>query len=93
MHSWTRWRKASEQFEGEEVWDAVNEREKRDIYEDVVFYLAKKEKEDEKKMHSKNREYMLEVFGNISSITYRTLWTEVRLLSLALSKFLLISPT
>ena len=77
MHSWTRWRRASELFDGEEIWDAVNEREKRDIYDDVVFALAKKEKEDEKKLRARNLEYMLEVFNNITSITYRTLWSEV----------------
>ncbi|XP_065071818.1 pre-mRNA-processing factor 40 homolog B-like [Rhopilema esculentum] len=78
MHSWTRWRKASEMFDGEEIWNAVNEREKRDIYDDVIFYLAKKEKEDEKKLHAKNREYMLDVFSGISSITYKTLWSEAQ---------------
>ena len=56
----------------------MSEREKRDIYEDVKFYLAKKEEEDEKQLHANNRDYMLDVFSNISSITYRTLWSEVR---------------
>ena len=77
MHSWTRWRKACELFEGQEIWDSVNDREKRDIFEDVIFYLSKKEKEDDRKLHVSNREYMAEVFSNVSSITYRTLWTEV----------------
>ena len=55
----------------------MSDRDKRDIYDDVIFALAKKEKEDEKKLRVKNREYMLEVFSNVSSITYRTLWSEV----------------
>ena len=66
-------------FEGEEIWDAVSDRDKRDLYEDVIFYIAKREKEEEKKLHAKNREYMLEVYGNTTSITYRTLWSEVGL--------------
>jgi len=78
IHSWTRWRRASELFDGQEVWDAVSDRDKRDIYDDVIFALAKKEKEDEKKLRVKNREYMLEVFSNVSSITYRTLWSEAQ---------------
>ena len=82
MHSWTRWRRASEIFENEEIWNAVNEREKRDIYDDVIFYLAKKEKEDDKQLRARNREYMLEIFSNISTITYRTLWVEVGSFSL-----------
>eukprot|EP00794_Sanderia_malayensis_P012946 gene12946-14278_t len=78
MHSWTRWRKVCELFDGEELWDSINEREKKDIYEDVIFFLTKKEKEDEKKMHIVNQDYMMNVFGNIASITYRTLWDEAQ---------------
>ena len=66
----------------------MNEREKRDIYDDVIFALAKKEKEDEKKLRARNLEYMLEVFSNISSITYRTLWSEVIFYTIYLSPYL-----
>ena len=31
-------------FADNAVWRSVNERDKKEIYEDVVFYLAKKEK-------------------------------------------------
>jgi len=76
MHSHVRWRKACEMFENDKMWSVVPERERKDLFEDVLFFLAGKEKEDEKKAHAYNRKYMLEVFSNIPALTYRTLWSE-----------------
>ena len=36
------------------IWKNVAEAERRDIYEDVVFSLAKKEKEENKAMRKRN---------------------------------------
>ena len=79
MHSHVRWRKASEMFDNDKVWNVVPERERKDLFEDVIFYLAKREKEEEKKMHIYNKQYMLEIFSNIPGLSYRTLWIEVSL--------------
>lgn len=37
-------RKAEQMFSELEVWSCVPERDRLEIYEDVLFYLAKKEK-------------------------------------------------
>lgn len=37
-------RKAEQMFGETEVWTAVPERDRQEIYEDVLFFLAKKEK-------------------------------------------------
>lgn len=37
-------RKAEQMFGEQEVWSTVPERDRLEIYEDVLFYLAKKEK-------------------------------------------------
>ncbi len=37
-------RKAEQMFGDQEVWSCVPERDRLEIYEDVLFYLAKKEK-------------------------------------------------
>jgi len=91
MHSSVRWRRACEIFDGEPEWEAVHERDRKDVYEDVVFFLAKKEKEEEKEQRANNRKLMLQVFNTMSSITYRTTWAEVSLL--VLNTFPLISVT
>lgn len=78
MHSHVRWRKASEMFENDKVWNVVPERERKDLFEDVINYLSKREKEDEKKLHVYNRQYMLEVFSKMEGLVHRTLWSEVQ---------------
>ena len=68
-------------FEGEPEWEAVHERDRKDVFDDVVFFLAKKEKEEEKEQRAHNRKLMLQVYTTMSSITYRTTWAEVGVLA------------
>ncbi|XP_063808843.1 pre-mRNA-processing factor 40 homolog B isoform X11 [Pseudophryne corroboree] len=44
MTSATRYRKAEQMFGEQEVWSVVPERDRKEIYDDVLFFLAKKEK-------------------------------------------------
>lgn len=76
MHSSVRWRRACEMFDSDPMWEAVHERDRKDVFEDVVFFLAKKEKEEEKEQRAHNRKLMLQVYNTMSSITYRTTWAE-----------------
>lgn len=77
MNSSVRWRHASDMFEGVPEWEAVNERDRKDVFDDVIFFLAKREKEEEKEQRIKNRALMLQVYNSMPGITYRTLWSEV----------------
>ena len=92
MSSAVRWHRATEMFDGEPAWNAVKERERKDVFEDVTFLLAKKEKEREKELRVENREFMISVFNSMHDVTYRTTWLEVstvltRLSAAALFKF------
>merc|ERR1711962_354715 len=78
MHSHVRWRKACDMFENDKTWSVVPEHERKDLFEDVIFYLAKREKEDEKKLHLYNKQYMLGVFAKMEGLVHRTLWSEVQ---------------
>ena len=77
MHSHVRYRKASEMFENDKVWNSVVERDRKDLFDDVLFFLTKKEKEDEKKLHMYNKQYMMETFAKMQGLSCRTLWSEV----------------
>jgi len=44
MTSTTRYKKAEQMFGEMEVWNAISERDRLEIYEDVLFFLSKKEK-------------------------------------------------
>ena len=91
MHSGVRWRRASEMFENLPVWDSVPERERKDVFDDVIFYLGKREKEEEKELHSTNRDFMAEVFCNLPNLTHRTTWSEVSLFRLFSDPLFLLS--
>ena len=78
MHSTVRWRRACELFDGDPVWEAVHERDRKDVFDDVVFFLTKKEKEEEKELKTRNRKLMTQIYNSMASVTYRTTWSEVR---------------
>ena len=44
VHSEIRWRRVCALFEDHPLWKQVNPEERKDVFEDVVFALAKKEK-------------------------------------------------
>nr|CAG4647045.1 EOG090X064W [Megafenestra aurita]SVE92388.1 EOG090X064W [Megafenestra aurita] len=65
-----------------EVWRNVPEAERRDIYEDAIFHLSKREKEEEKALRKRNMKNLTRVLDSITDITYRTAWTEAQQLLL-----------
>lgn len=54
MNSSVRYRKADSMFFDHHKWMAVSERDRRDIFEDVVQQLAKREKEEAKTLRKRN---------------------------------------
>ncbi|XP_077979114.1 pre-mRNA-processing factor 40 homolog B-like isoform X2 [Glandiceps talaboti] len=76
MSSMTRYRKAATLFDNEDLWTVVPERERKDLYEDVIFYLAKKEKEEARQLRKRNTEALTNILNNLPNVTYRTTWSE-----------------
>ena len=58
------------------------ESERRDIYEDAIFHLAKREKEEEKALRKRNMKNLTRVLDSMTDITHRTAWTEAQQLLL-----------
>uniref|UniRef100_A0A3Q3VR52 Pre-mRNA-processing factor 40 homolog A n=1 Tax=Mola mola TaxID=94237 RepID=A0A3Q3VR52_MOLML len=86
MTSTTRYKKAEQMFNELEVWSCVPERDRQEIYEDVLFYLAKKEKEQAKQLRKRNWEALKNILDNMANVTYRTTWSEAQ-------QYLLDNPT
>ncbi|XP_061547721.1 pre-mRNA-processing factor 40 homolog A isoform X2 [Phycodurus eques] len=86
MTSTTRYKKAEQMFNDQEVWSCVPERDRQEIYEDVLFYLAKKEKEQAKQLRKRNWEALKNILDNMANVTYRTTWSEAQ-------QYLLDNPT
>lgn len=86
MTSTTKYKRAEQFFHELEVWSCVPERDRLEIYEDVLFYLAKKEKEQAKQLRKRNWEALKNILDNMANVTYRTTWSEAQ-------QYLLDNPT
>lgn len=78
MTSITKYYKCEELFGHLEVWQNVNDSDRRDIYEDAVFALAKREKEEGKTMKKRNMKRLAEVLECMTKVNYDTTWTEAQ---------------
>ncbi|XP_063929657.1 pre-mRNA-processing factor 40 homolog A isoform X2 [Zophobas morio] len=85
--STTKYYKCDEMFAHMEIWTSVNDSDRRDIYEDVVFTLAKREKEEAKVLKKRNMKKLAEVLDSMTKINYDTTWSEAQVLLLANTAF------
>lgn len=85
--SLTKYYRCDELFTGMEVWDSVPDADRRDIYEDVVFSLAKREKEEAKVLKKRNMKKLAEVLDNMTEISYDTTWSEAQVMLLGNNTF------
>ena len=54
------------------------DRDRRDLYNDVVVELEKKEREHAKYMQLRNKKALKQILENIPKITYKTRWSEAQ---------------
>ena len=76
MTSITLYRKAQEMFENQKEWIAVPERDRKDVFEDAVFSISKREKKNEAELRAKQKEELTVLFEDIKEITYKTCWID-----------------
>ncbi|XP_006002135.1 pre-mRNA-processing factor 40 homolog A isoform X2 [Latimeria chalumnae] len=86
MTSTTRYKKAEQMFRELEVWNAISERDRLEIYEDVLFFVARKEKEQAKQLRKRNWEALKNILDNMANVTYCTTWSEAQ-------QYLMDNPT
>lgn len=87
ISSTTKYYRCDELFANMEVWTNVNDSDRRDIYEDVMFTLAKREKEEAKILKKRNMKKLAEVLDNMTEITYDTTWSEAQAMLLGNDAF------
>uniref|UniRef100_A0A6I8R050 Pre-mRNA-processing factor 40 homolog A n=1 Tax=Xenopus tropicalis TaxID=8364 RepID=A0A6I8R050_XENTR len=78
MTSTTRYRKAEQMFGEQEVWSVVPERDRKEIYDDVLFFLAKKEKEQAKQLRKRNVQALKNILDNMTNVSFQTTWSEAQ---------------
>lgn len=88
ISSATKFYKCDELFSAQKIWSTVPEQDRRDIYEDCMFNLAKREKEEARLLKKRNMRVLGELLEAMTAITFASTWTEaqVRLLENAAFK-------
>ncbi|KAL1461788.1 hypothetical protein WDU94_013659 [Cyamophila willieti] len=87
MTSTTRYFRCQELFGDLEVWKNVSDSERRDLYEDVVFNLAKKEKEEGKARKKRNMRELASILDSMQKLDFKTTWQEAQQMLLDCSRF------
>lgn len=87
VDSMTKYYRCEEMFSSMEVWKGVPEPDRRDIYEDCIFNLAQKEKEESKVMKKRNIKVLKKLLESMDTITYETTWSEAQVLLLENNEF------
>ncbi|XP_030036228.1 pre-mRNA-processing factor 40 homolog A [Manduca sexta] len=85
--SLTKYYKCEEMFNNLEIWRCVPESDRRDIFEDCIFTITKREKEEAKTLKKRNMKMLAQVLENMSEITYSSTWSEAQVLLLENSAF------
>lgn len=78
MNSTIKYIKAEKMFSHLSVWLNVPEKDRKDLYEDVVFLLEKREKEDAKNLRKRNIKVLKDILESMAKVTYRTRWSEAQ---------------
>lgn len=80
--SHTKYYWCEEYFSTNELWMSVQDEDRRDIYQDVMFTIAKREKEEAKILKKRNMKKLAEVLDNMTQIRYHTTWGEAQMMLL-----------
>lgn len=78
MNSSIKYWKADTIFGEEDAWKNVSERERRDLFDDVVHLIAKREKEEAKILRKRNIKVFSEILDSMPNLTYTTTWSEAQ---------------
>eukprot|EP00069_Balaena_mysticetus_P008235 bmy_05774T0 len=71
-------RRAEQTFGELEVWAVVPERDRKEVYDDVLFFLAKKEKEQAKQLRRRNIQALKSILDGMSSVNFQTTWSQAQ---------------
>ncbi|KAJ0175611.1 hypothetical protein K1T71_008770 [Dendrolimus kikuchii] len=85
--SMTKYYKCEEMFSNLEIWRCVPDSDRRDIFEDCIFTITKREKEEAKALKKRNMKMLAQVLENMNEITYNSTWSEAQVLLLENSAF------
>ncbi|XP_053694183.1 pre-mRNA-processing factor 40 homolog A [Sabethes cyaneus] len=87
MNASLKYYRCDEMFANLDVWKSVPELDRRDIYDDCIFNLAKREKEEARLLKKRNMRVLGELLEAMTSVTYQTTWSEAQVMLLENTSF------
>lgn len=87
IDSTTKYYRCEEMFASLDVWKAVPEQERRDIYDDCIFNLTQREKEESRVLKKRNIKVLRKLLESMDSVTYQTTWPEAQVILLENNEF------
>ena len=78
MSSTIKYNRAEKLFAHLSVWISVPEKDRKDLYEDILVELEKKEKEDAKNLKKRNIKALKDILESMAKVTYKTRWSEAQ---------------
>lgn len=73
-----RYRQACEEFASVDLWKAVPDEERHDIFEDVMLEVKKREDDKARESRKRNREVLRDILDAIPDITGQTTWLKAQ---------------
>ncbi|XP_022656646.1 pre-mRNA-processing factor 40 homolog B-like isoform X2 [Varroa destructor] len=77
-----RYKKAYELFGHLPVWTAVGDRERKELYDDIMTIVTKRDKEAQRALRKKNMATLADILDAMAEVTHRTTWQEAQQLLL-----------
>lgn len=87
VDSTTKYYRCEDMFGNQEIWKSVPEPDRRDIFDDCIFNLAQREKEEQRVLKKRNIKVLRKLLESMDSVTYQTTWSEAQILFLENNEF------
>ncbi|XP_055640317.1 pre-mRNA-processing factor 40 homolog A [Toxorhynchites rutilus septentrionalis] len=87
MNSTLKYYRCDEMFTSLDVWKSVPEQDRRDIYDDCIFNLSKREKEEARVLKKRNMRVLGELLEAMTSVSHQTTWSEAQVMLLENGSF------
>jgi pre-mRNA-processing factor 40 len=71
-----RWKHCCELFGDHSAFKAVHSSERREIFDEVVYQMGRKEKAEEQERRERHQKTMKEIYANMQGVTYKTTWAQ-----------------
>ncbi|THD21003.1 Pre-mRNA-processing factor A [Fasciola hepatica] len=87
VHSTMSYRRVDQLLSDAQEWKVVPDKDRRELFDDVMQEISKREREEAKVLRKRNIKVFNEILSDMPKLTYRTTWSEAQQMLLDNSRF------